>query len=93
MRYCRSCGNEIPEARVKLLPHVTFCVNCAEGRVPKKMAVTQLVGGLEHGYTTIEIVEEKVLGRVEQRDVSDVEPEVYAPEEGRPIKIKKRSEL
>lgn len=93
IKYCKSCGNQIPEARVNLLPNVIFCVPCAEGRVPKKMAITQLIGGQEHGYTDISIVEQTVLQDVEERDIADVEPEVYAPEEGRPIKIKKRSEL
>ena len=27
---CSVCGEEIPEARLKALPYVTTCVNCAE---------------------------------------------------------------
>jgi len=29
---CESCGAEIPEARLELLPFTTLCVNCAEQR-------------------------------------------------------------
>ncbi|MDJ0833221.1 MAG: TraR/DksA family transcriptional regulator [Gammaproteobacteria bacterium] len=28
--YCSECGEEIPAARLELLPYSTLCVNCAE---------------------------------------------------------------
>lgn len=28
--YCSECGEEIPEARLELLPYTTLCVSCAE---------------------------------------------------------------
>ena len=95
LRYCKSCGNTIPEARVKILPGVKLCVSCAEGRVPKKLAVTELIGGEEHGYTDIKIVSEDQFEgyEAEVRDVLDVEPEQFSKEAGRPITIRKRNQL
>ena len=29
---CMECGNEIPEARLKVIPNAEYCVNCAEKR-------------------------------------------------------------
>lgn len=29
IRLCKSCNNEIPNARIKLLPNVQYCVNCS----------------------------------------------------------------
>jgi len=92
-RYCRACGTQIPEARVAALPTAVHCVPCAEGRVPKKMGVTQLVGGEEHGFTDLFIVEETMLDAVEQRDLMDVEPEQFAKDPRVPLKIRKRNEL
>ena len=93
MKYCKSCGNQIPEGRLKALPSAVHCVPCAEGRVPKKMAITQLIGGEEHGYTDIQIVEETMLDTVQQRDLMDVEPEQFAKDPRVPLKIRKRKEL
>lgn len=92
---CKGCGGVIPEARVEALPGTRLCISCAEGRVPKKLAVTSLVGGEEHGYTDVQIVSEDMFSNyeVEQRDILDVEPETFAKDEGIPIKIKKRNEL
>ena len=28
--YCAECGDEIPEARLELLPFTAYCVDCAE---------------------------------------------------------------
>lgn len=28
--YCKTCGNEIGEARLKALPYATSCIDCAE---------------------------------------------------------------
>ena len=92
-RYCKACGSQIPEARVAALPTAIHCVPCAEGRVPKKMAITTVNGEGDHTWNDIQIVEETLLGTAEQRDILDVEPEVYAKEEGRPITIKKRNQL
>ena len=93
IRYCKSCGNQIPPARVSVLPSAVHCVSCAEGRVPRKMAVTQLIGGEEHGYTDVQIVEETLLDTVEQRDLMDVEPEVFSKDPRVPLTIKKRKDL
>ena len=93
MKYCKSCGTQIPQARLDAIPTTTFCVPCAEGRVPKKMGVTQLVGGEEHGFTDLFIVEETMLAAVEQRDLMDVEPEQFAKDPRVPLKIRKRNEL
>ena len=93
LRYCKACGTQIPELRLKALPTAVVCVSCAEGRVPKKMGVTQLVGGEEHGFTDLFIVEETMLGAVEQRDLMDIEPEQFAKDPRVPLKIRKRNEL
>lgn len=96
LKYCKSCGNQIPEARVKILPHAVFCVPCAEGRVGRKKAITFLEGQGDHAATAVHIVDEHVAqayAAPELRDVLDIEPEEFAKEEGRPIKIKKRNEL
>lgn len=94
-KYCKVCGNQIPPARVAALPTAVTCVSCAEGRVPRKLVVTSLVGGEEHGYTHETIVtEDQFEGyTAETRDILDVEPEQFAREEGRPITIRKRSQL
>ena len=94
MRYCKSCGNQIPQARVNILPGVKLCVGCAEGRVPKKLAITELIGGEEHGYTDIRIVsEDQFDGTLEQRDILDVEPDQFAKDPRIPLTIKKRKDL
>jgi len=92
-RYCRACGTQIPELRLKALPTAVVCVSCAEGRVPKKMAITTVNGEGDHTWNDIQIVEETMLGAVEQRDIMDVEPEQFAKDPRVPLKIKKRSEL
>jgi len=78
------------------MPHAVFCVPCAEGRVGRKKAITYLQGEGDHAATTVTIVDEQVANYIapkEQRDILDVEPDQFAPDSGRPIKIKKRSEL
>ena len=30
--YCTSCGNKIPEERLKAMPYVSFCLECQERR-------------------------------------------------------------
>jgi hypothetical protein len=95
LRYCKGCGNEIPKRRLEALPGTIFCVGCAESKVSRKVGITQLIGGEEHGYTHFEVVSEDQLEGYapEQRDILDVEPEQFAKEEGRPIQIKKRNQL
>ena len=95
MRYCKKCGNQIPQARVNILPGVKLCVGCAEGRVPKKLAVTELIGGEEHGYTSVQIVsEDQFTGySKEERDIADVEPDQFAKDPRIPLTIKKRKDL
>ena len=92
-KLCKACGTQIPQARLNAIPTTTFCVPCAEGRVPKKMAITTVNGEGDHTWNDIQIVEETMLSAVEQRDLMDVEPEQFAKDPRVPLKIKKRSEL
>ena len=92
-RYCKACGTQIPEARVAALPTAVHCVPCAEGRVPKKMAITTVNGEGDHTWNDIHIVEETMLDAVEQRDIMDVEPEQFLKDPKVPLKIRKRNEL
>jgi len=93
LRYCKACGTQIPELRLKALPTAVVCVSCAEGRVPKKMAITTVNGEGDHTWNDIQIVEETMLGAVEQRDLMDIEPEQFAKDPRVPLKIRKRNEL
>ena len=36
LTHCLACGDEIPEARRKILPGVTLCVGCAEDSERKR---------------------------------------------------------
>ena len=94
-RYCKGCGNQIPQARLDAVPTTRFCFICAEGRVPKKLAVTELIGGEEHGYTSVQIVSEDQFSGYskEERDIADVEPDQFAKDPRIPLTIKKRKDL
>ena len=95
-RYCRSCGTQIPQARLEAAPGTKFCIGCADGAVGRKKALTFLDGDIEHGSTVVQFVDEEVAASYqapELRDIADTEPEEFAKEANRPIKIKKRSEL
>lgn len=93
LKYCKSCGNTIPEARVKILPHTVFCVSCAEGKVNKKLAVVKLDGDIEHGATVIDIVESNGNNGYETNvGLLETEPEQNHVA-NRPIYIPKRKEL
>jgi hypothetical protein len=93
IKYCKSCGNQIPEARVKILPHTPFCVPCAETKVTKKLAVTKLDGDIEHGATVIDIVESDEYGQqiTFNPKLLEVEPEFNSFDK-RPINIPSRKE-
>lgn len=92
-KYCKSCGNQIPEARVKILPHTVFCVPCAENKVTRKLAVTKLDGDIEHGATVIDIVESDEYGQrtTFNANLLEVEPDSVAPDK-KPISIPSRKE-
>jgi len=92
-KLCKACGTQIPQARLNAIPTTKFCVPCAEGRVPKKMAITTVNGEGDHTWNDIQIVEETMLGAVEQRDLMDIEPEQFAKDPRVPLKIRKRNEL
>ena len=95
-RYCKLCGNQIPEARVKILPHTTVCVPCAEGTVTRKKAITYLDGQGDHAATTIAIVDENVAATIhapEMRDIADTEPDQFLKDPKIPLNIKKRKDL
>lgn len=34
-RKCTTCGEEIPAARIRILPNTTICVDCAQARENK----------------------------------------------------------
>lgn len=90
--YCKGCGNQIPQARLEAAPSTKFCVSCAGGKVPKKLAITSLIGGEEHGYTDIQIVSEDMFEgyETEERDIADVEPDQFEKDPRIPLNIKKR---
>ena len=95
-KYCKGCGTQIPQARLEAAPGTKFCISCADGAVGRKKALTFLDGDIEHGSTVVQFVEEEVASVIqapEARDIADTEPEQFAKEANRPIKIKKRSEL
>ena len=92
-RFCKGCGTQIPEGRLKALPSAVHCVPCAEGRVPRKMAITTVNGEGDHTWNDIQIVEETMLETVQQRDLMDVEPEQFAKDPRVPLKIRKRKDL
>ena len=95
IKYCRKCGNQIPQDRLNAAPTTSFCIGCASGNVSRKVALTELVGGEEHGYTSVEIVSEDQLeGYVleETRDIADVEPDQFAKDPRIPLSIKKRQD-
>lgn len=93
LKYCKSCGNIIPEARVKILPNTVFCVPCAENKVTKKLAITKLDGDIEHGATVIDIVESNdYLNQTTfNANLLEVEPDQVAPD-NKPIKIPSRKD-
>ena len=35
---CLDCGNEIPEARLNMIPNAEYCVNCADKHAPPVVA-------------------------------------------------------
>ena len=35
---CFDCGNEIPEARLNMIPNAEYCVNCADKHAPPVVA-------------------------------------------------------
>ena len=93
-RYCRACGTQIPQGRLQALPTASTCVPCAENRVQKKIGVPVLVGGEEHGYTDLVVMEnENFIGQAEMRDIADVEPEVFAKDKSKPVTIPKRQDV
>lgn len=55
MRYCKKCGNEIPEGRLKVLPNTTTCVKCSD--VQAKVPVTVSIGKGDDNYNEIVILE------------------------------------
>lgn len=93
IKYCKSCGNQIPEARVKILPHTPFCVPCAENKVSRKLAISRLDGDIEHGATTIEIVEGSDTRYSTNVSLLETEPEMVAPDPKQPLSIPKRNEF
>ena len=95
-RFCKGCATQIPQARLEAAPGTKFCIGCAGSAVGRKKAVVFLDGDIEHGATSVAIVDEHVASVIqarEIRDIADTEPEQFAKEANRPIKIKKRSEL
>jgi len=95
-KLCRGCGAEIPQARLEAAPGTKFCVGCAGGAVGRKKAITFLDGEGDHAATVVQFVDEQVASNYqapEQRDILDVEPDQFAPDDRVPLKIKKRSEL
>lgn len=95
IRFCKSCGIQIPQERLNAAPTTSFCISCASGKVSRKVALTELVGGEEHGYTSVRIISEDQLeGQVaEERDIADVEPDQFAKDPRIPLNIKKRKDL
>ena len=95
-KLCRGCGTQIPQARLEAAPGTKFCVGCASGAVGRKKAITFLDGEGDHAATVVQFVDEQVASNYqapEQRDILDVEPDQFAPDDRVPLKIKKRSEL
>lgn len=51
MQICKECENSIPEARIKALPNVKFCIDCQEERgnsgrfVKSRMLISQEISG------------------------------------------------
>lgn len=55
MKYCKVCGEVIPEGRVKALPNATTCVEHSEAK--KKLGFSVITG--KTTYSELDIVDEK----------------------------------
>ena len=51
---CIVCGNEIPEQRLKILPHTKTCVNCSQA---ERVAGFPVITG-KTTYSELQIVRE-----------------------------------
>jgi hypothetical protein len=66
LRNCKHCNNQIPEGRLKILPHTHTCVNCST--TPKVGGHTVISG--KNTYSEIQIVDPKTaedLARMQSR--------------------------
>jgi hypothetical protein len=55
LRYCKSCGEQIPEGRLKAIPDTETCVNCS---TVGKVAGFRVITG-KSTYTELQIVNPK----------------------------------
>lgn len=66
MKYCKICGEEIPEGRIKALPNVDTCVEHSGAKKKKGFVVISS----KTTYTELDIVEEgtfKVLDKLDRK--------------------------
>lgn len=54
-KYCKVCGEEIPQGRLKALPTATTCVNCSTSE--KKAGFRLITGKTE--YSELQIVDQE----------------------------------
>lgn len=56
MKYCKRCGSQIPEARIKALPSATTCVMCSG---TSRVSGVQIISG-KTTYSEIQVVSSDV---------------------------------
>lgn len=64
MKYCKVCGIEIPEARIKILPSTDTCVNHSSAE--KKVGMPISLGQGDHTYVELNIMEAEEFKRFEK---------------------------
>jgi hypothetical protein len=65
-RICKHCNNQIPEGRLKILPHTYTCVNCS---TTGKVGCHTVISG-KNTYSEIQIVDQETaanLARMQSR--------------------------
>ena len=65
-RNCKHCNNQIPEGRLKILPHTQNCVNCS---TTEKVGCHTVISG-KNTYSEIQIVDQETaanLSRMQSR--------------------------
>ena len=55
---CVKCNTEINPLRVKALPNVKICVDCAQGSVQRKAGIPVTYGSGDHTWTETIIVDQ-----------------------------------
>ena len=64
MKYCKICGEVIPEGRVKALPNATTCVHCSN--TGKKRGFSVITG--KTTYSELDIVDENQYKKLTELD-------------------------